>query len=330
MRKRLSSSLFISIPLVIFFFLFSSTGYAERLFLYRPAGTAEIGRIDANGKYQKVRGYDGFSPSWGKVVPIGNFLFFYNSIGKGLLGKFDSNGNFQVTQRLDKLGRSWEKIVVVGRYLLFYSSSGAALIAFVSDRGLLQETQRIGNFTSNWTNILAIGKYIFFASEGIGAVGFINGSGQFQQTDSISNLGFRVSNSAVVGGYLYLYSAPDGFASSGKIDSNGKYQGTWIGPANYQNWQKIVPVGNRILSYINSGQAQLGFIDKNNGGYWKTEDISNFTSDWTNIVAVGNYLFFYRYDGIGAVGTISPGGFFQQTQSLYSLPINWNSIVVIP
>ena len=50
------------------------------------------------------------------------------------------------------------------------------------------------------------------------------------------------------------------------------------------------------------------------------------TTGWSQIDEAGNNLFFYRNDGLGAVGHIDGAGKFQQTDTLTGMTTGWSQI----
>lgn len=259
-----------------------------RAVFYNPIqGWTETGRLDASGEYQTSRIYlGGVSTGWSHIVNMGNQLFFYNArTGFCAVANIDVEGNIHTTltytrkrnfgSRLVRPLTDWTHVTYSGGYLLFYDSRDGA-VEFGEIRPTGYKFWHSGTIARGWTHIVGVGKNILLYNTNTGAAGVIQWKvipgPNFGEVLDVNLIGIR---DYVFGrGWTHIISA---------------------GPAS------STAANNRGLFFYSSGNGlyRIGDIDPQTGAYTDRAPIDSRWSysmmqpGWTNIVQMGEGLFFY-------------------------------------
>ena len=111
-------------------------------------------------------------------------------------------------------------------------------------------------------------------------------------------------------GSLYFLNRSDGSEAYGYIDKYGFFRQTFNGgitavAAPWIGATHVVNSTNGLLIY-NAGNGTASVEQIKDNGLPSRGGSYNFSLGWTNIVSIGDHLFFYNSDGSAAIGYITP------------------------
>lgn len=281
----------------------------SRAVFYNPTqGWTEVGSLDASGEYQTQRIYlGGVATGWSHIVDMGNKLFFYNArTGFAAVANVDSAGSIQTTltyTRRRNFGSTpirpltdWTHVTYSNGYLLFYDSRDGALeFGEITPTGY--RFWHSGTLSRGWTHITGVGDKLLFYNTNTGAAGVarwnvIHGT-NFGEVLDVNLIGIR--NYTFGPGWTHVINA---------------------GPAT------STAANNRGILFYSSGNGlyRIGDIDPETGAYTDRTSLDSRWSysmlqpGWTNIVRMGEGLFFYSDANdsamVGYVLTASEGDTF--------------------
>ena len=118
-------------------------------------------------------------------------------------------------------------------------------------------------------------------------------------------------------GALFFAHPGDGGMAFGCINRLGGYEQTYYIPGHPTSEvlgaTHVVNTANGFLVYnMNTGKAVV--LRLTNAGYPALGGYYWFSRYWLYIVNLGDFLFFYNWNGSAAIGHLTPGGAFVQTQ----------------
>ncbi len=134
-----------------------------------------------------------------------------------------------------------------------------------------------------------------------------------------------------VGSLLFVNRATDAQAFA-YMDRYGLFHQTYSLPSNH-TWAQpgvshVVNTANGFLIYHD--QTGFAYVERiQHNGYPLLGNAYTFSTGWRDILGIGDYLFFYRGDGLGAIGyiTASDGQFVQTATYLPGSFGYWSHII---
>jgi hypothetical protein len=288
-----------------------------RLLFIDPSGNSRGMTVDVTGHLVNLQTASTASlASLSTLVSTPSGFVGYSANGGGALFRMDAEGDLSSTTHVG-FSPGWASLTPLGNSVFFYAPSlpghptpAGALVSINPDLSTTQ-TDTLTSLAT-WTAVATTDdSYVLYNSAtGRAATMMIDAQQKLIQTDSETLLtGAQLLGSS--GDVLMPYNSATGRYQIVDVDVQGDLLVQALGTIS-KGYRNVVSSNGFLLYYTpGAGTTRIGYIDRTPATCCRfvTTQTSTQSAGWTNIVAAGQYVFFYSATTAQLfVATITPSG----------------------